>query len=169
MINDESLRKALYSWIIKFVDNGVTVFWENQAEQRPQKPYVSMNFLTGPIKTGTDDWETNGDGTTRVSGPRQVNFSINYFGQQAMGKLSRVQGSFELPSCPVYFNPLKMAYISDSGVRDLTQVQENRFETRAQMDVRFSTIAEMTDTTTDIIETVVLENELDNTETVINP
>lgn len=182
MIDDKQLRKSLFDWASSYTplddDDEVTVIWANQGAVRPPIPYVLLNIIAGPIKNGgQDDIETLESGDTRVSGYREITLSINYFGPNAVGKLSVLQTSVEFPQVTEYFRSKDIAYISDSGVKDLNTVMETRFENRAQIDFRFRVLSEalaseIVGTATDIItaiETVELGNEMDDTETEINP
>jgi hypothetical protein len=182
MIDDKALRKAIYDWAVAYTpvaeEDELSVIWSNQGVKRPPVPYVSLNIIAGPVKSGgQDDLETLDSGDTRVSGFREITLSINYFGPNAIGYLSALQTSVEFPDVTTYFKSKDIAYISDTGVRDLNGLLENRFENRAQMDMRFRVLSEALASVVigeeeeiiTAIEHVVIENELDDTETEINP
>lgn len=168
MLNLPSFKEFVYDWLTSIVDPTVTVIWENQAEHRPKKPYISLNIISGPVKRGQDDILIDDLGRTTVSGLREMTVSTNYFGENAVGELGIVQTSFELPSVIEEFADQNICLVMDGGIKNLTSLMENRFETRAQMDIRFRVTDMMTDQNSTWVETVEAES-LDGVHITYNP
>lgn len=135
MIDFAPIRKAIYTWIKTELD--VVAIWEQQSEQRPPRPYVSMKLIVGPVKTGHDDLRQDTSGSFSVQGLRVLTLSLNVYGQDAMSLMSRLQTSTEKPSVQEELRKEGIAFIRAEGIQDLTVALDNRFETRAQMDVLF--------------------------------
>lgn len=49
---DQTKEDAIYDFIKAIVGSSVSVIWEEQGEDRPSKPYVSLCIISGPTKIG---------------------------------------------------------------------------------------------------------------------
>jgi hypothetical protein len=161
MINDAITKKAVYDLIRKYIKTEATVIWENQAEARPPKPYCSLLFITGTTRLGHDSEFVEGE-KVKVKGMREMILSVNYFGTNAMAELSRVQTALGFPTAREMLLKDNIVFVTESGMRDLSALMENRFESRAQMDVRIRITDSDIDLDSTIVETVQLENDIDN-------
>lgn len=161
MINDAITKKSVYDLIRKYIKPEATVIWENQAEARPPKPYCSLLFITGAIRLGHDNEFVDAD-KVKVKGERELILSVNYFGTNAMSELSAVQTAFGFPSAREMLLKDNIVFVEETGMRDLSSLMENRFESRAQMDVRFRLTEEAIDLDSTVVEEVQLNNDMDN-------
>ena len=161
MINDAITKKAVYDLIRKYIKTEAVVIWENQAEARPPKPYCSLLFITGAIRIGHDSEYVEGDNVA-VKGERELILSVNYFGENSMYELSRVQTAFGFPSAREMLLKDNIVFVQETGMRDLSALMENRFESRSQMDVRFRVTEGAIDLDSTIVEAVELNNDIDN-------
>lgn len=169
MINDAIIKTKIYAVIRKYLKSEATILWELQGQPRPAKPFCSMNFLTGPIKQGEDEEVVNDDNKVEKQGLRELTLSVNYFGEHAMQELGYLITALGFPTArELLLKDADLVFIAAAGPRDLSSLMENKFETRAQVDLRFRVIGSMADPDSDVIETVVLENGIDNSSTEIN-
>lgn len=170
MINDAIFRNKLYAVVRKYILPEAKIIFAEQAEARPQKPYCTLKLISGPVRVGHDIERVSQDEFVEVAGVREFVYSINYYGENALQELSRLQTSFQFPTARELFLQVGMVYVQDEAApRDLTILQENKFESRAQMDVRFRANGSLKDLDREVIETAILVSEIDNTETIINP
>jgi hypothetical protein len=167
MIPIANLETAVYNLLNKYKSVGVVIIWENQAEARPPKPYMSLQFITGPRKIGQDDEKVGLDGKVFKKGIRELTLSVNFMGQDAFWELSKLQEAITLPTARQMLLEDNLVLIRDNGVRDLTALMDNRFESRAQVDLDFRLTSEVKDLDSTVIETVILNNDLDNSTTQI--
>ena len=167
MINDAITKKAVYDLIRKYIKTEATVIWENQAEARPPKPYCSLLFITGATRLGHDSEFVEGE-KVKLKGMREMILSVNYFGTNAIAELSKVQTAFGFPSAREMLLRDNIVFVEETGMRDLSALMENRFESRAQMDVRFRLTDSDIDLDSTIVEAVELENDIDNSAVTID-
>lgn len=169
MILSVNVKKKIYDVIKKYANSGATVIWEKQVEARPPKPYISLDLISGPNMVGQpDEYVDIADNKVIQVSMRQFTLSVNYFGQNAFAELGRVQESLKLPTARELFGQEDIVFIGDSGLRDLSALMENRFESRSQMDCEFRTTEVVKDQDTTVIETVILNNDIDGTLTTIS-
>lgn len=169
MIINATIRKNIYDVIKKYASNGVNVIWENQAEARPPKPYISLHIIGGPRMIGCDDEVVDPiDSKVFLIGMRELSLSCNFFGENAYAELGRVQESLGLPTAVEMFLKDNIVFVSDTGIKDLSALMENRFESRAQMDLKFRLTNKVKDYDSTVIESVILNNDLDGTTTTIS-
>ncbi|WP_448510320.1 phage neck terminator protein [Immundisolibacter sp.] len=162
MISMTTLQTAIYNLFNKYKSAGVTIIWANQAEARPEKPYVSLQIIMGPKKIGYDDELVGADNKVARRGVRELTVSVNYFGAEALTKMASFQESIELPTAREMLRVTNLVLVRSTSPRDLSALMENRFETRAQMDVDFRLSSEVKDLDSTYIESVILSNDLDN-------
>lgn len=167
MINDAITKKAVYDLIRKYINPAATVIWENQAEARPPKPYCALLFITGPIRIGHDSEIVVTD-KTQVRGIREMVLSVNYFGTNALAEMSRLQTAFGFPSAREMLLRDNIVFVKETGLRDLSSLMENRFESRSQMDVMIRLTENVTDIDSTIVEAVILENDMDSSSVIID-
>ena len=168
MINDANVRQKIYAVLSKYLQNGTTLIWEKQGQPRPEKPFATMNLLTGPISVAHDEEIIDDDGATAISGLRELTLSVNFFGANAQVALAGLITKMGFPTARELFMQENLVFIDAKGPRDLSALMENKFETRAQADFRFRITDYDVDTETTYIETVVLENGIDNSSEEIN-
>lgn len=168
MFSNANVRKKIYDVIKKYANSGATIIWENQAEARPAKPYISLHIISGPNLVGNpDEYVDRTDDKVVQTGMRTFTLSVNYFGQDAFSELAKVQESLCLPTANELLSQQDLVLVRDNGISDLSALMENRFESRCQMDLVFRTTVTVKDQDTTVIETVELSNDLDHTMTVI--
>lgn len=161
MFDDAIIKKAIYTWLHKYKENGETIIWADQAEARPQKPYITIKILATP--TPLEEDVVNDDGQTEVKQSTDFTLSVNYYGERAFNRLSRLIATAEFPTQTEKWNVANLAFKESSGVRDLTALMETKFETRAQADLVFATSDVIVDLESTYIETVdVLEQNIDS-------
>lgn len=160
-------QDTVYSALKKYKPDGVKLIWEKQGEPRPPKPYVSLSILAGPIPEGHDDERVAEDDVVEVVGPRIIAVSMNAWGENAMGIIGAFQSSFGFPSFREILRDENVVFVDSTDPQDVSALMENRWESRVTLTMRFRTTVASKDVDTSIVETVILENELDNSETEI--
>jgi len=65
---DQVKEDAIYDWTVSSLGAGVNVIWDKPGEERPEKPYATLNIIGGPSLVGDraehkyktlDTWEYN--------------------------------------------------------------------------------------------------------------
>ena len=153
------IRQGIYNWVR--TESNLTVIWADQSEVRPPRPYVALKLISGPRRRGHDDLRQNGLGVFEVHGQRQWTCSVNVIGSGAMDTIMLLQDSLEKPSVQDSLRVKKLAFVKAEVAQDATLELDTGYESRAQMDVFFTSTALLEDTNTTNIENVELENEID--------
>ncbi len=159
----QGTKLAIWQFISNYFGASVNdVIWFFQSEHRPQKPYIGLNIISGPLLIGNDE-EISGE----IRGEREITISVNFYGMGALASLSEFQTYLSFDSSRATLKQNNVVFIVDSGVRDLTQLVETSFESRAGMDLRFRYYATKTDPSFGYIGQVEIENGLDDSIVVI--
>lgn len=158
------IRQAIYSWVR--TETNLTVIWKDQAEARPPRPYVALKLISGPRKRGHDDLR-QAAGVFEVHGQRHWTCSIEILGSGAMDTAMQLQTSLEDPSIQEALSAKGLAYKRAENAQDLSKVLDTSIESRAQMDV-FFTSSTLRVTTVAPIEDVSGTNEIDGEEFTVN-
>lgn len=165
-MNRRDLEDALFE-VIEPLLPGVTLIWEDQSAPRPAKPYVSLNFLTPSQRLGFDEQRVDGDQISLV-GQRRFVVSVNAFGENrvknedaldAADLLEKIVQGLYKEETIASLKERCLASITESEIRDLTALQETRYESRAQVDLTFHrTVSQSEDLP--VIEKVELNDQL---------
>ena len=144
-VNIALLCDTTYAWINsrKVVDSQ-SIILEDPNVRRPEKPYVSFRFLTGPAMVGTTDSRVNNDADDNVdvSGPRRISLSVKAYGRaiednEALQIMSNLHDSLQLREVTDLFNAKNMAVWGQAAPVDISAELETGIENRASMDVIF--------------------------------
>lgn len=136
--------KFLFDWLV--AETGLKVIMANEKGPRPNRPYVSLNFLNasaelgGSTQTIRETVNEDGDPITLVNtaAMRKAVASINVFGDNAIDTLSKVRDSLDRPDVTQKFEAAEIAHLDNGPVNDLTALQETIYEERGQMDLTVS-------------------------------
>jgi hypothetical protein len=137
---------------------GQGLIWAKQSRIRPEKPYITLDFLTSAIRTGDDDLRIVNDKFTS-QGHRTFGISVNAYGPEAVDLMERIKNALQLPSITDILCKAGLAAVTESDIRDLSELRESSFETRMQMDVIFRRTVSTTDSL-GTIEKVEINGEL---------
>lgn len=159
MISFASIRSALYNVVSTELD--VVTIWADQSEVRPPRPYASMKLIAGPVVIANDEVRQPSTGVFAVAGLRQLTLSVNAFGEGAMEMMSRLQTALSKDSVADTLAAYDIAVTDVGAVQNLTTLLENRYETRAQMDIRFYVSENENDSVT-FIDSVEVTSEPDS-------
>ncbi len=139
------LKQAVYTWFAK--ETKLPVIWEEQATARPNRPYASLNIITGAVMIGEDDQRSHLTGTApnqqtqfTWEGLRKLTVSCNIWADNAIDLMADVQGSIRKQSNQNAFILAGIAPTDYTNVQKLSQLFDTRYEDRAQMDVIFQTV-----------------------------
>lgn len=148
------LALAIYNW---FKDaTGLTVIWDDQSGIRPEKPYGTLRVISGPAKVAGHDEQRvrQSDNKIEVSGIRVFTVSCNIYGANALSLMSQADAWLGHLVTLEAFRAAGLAVVRNERIQNLTRLMDTGFESRAQMDVVFSTASVLVDDITGIIETV---------------
>lgn len=162
---------ALQAWASS--RSGLTAIWANQSGNRPALPYVTLQITAGPGPIGHDavelsvdeDAEPGEDLVVTHSGPRTLTLSVNVYatqvttGANALARAGALADTLSLESVRDELRKAGLTVSTVSAVRDLTQLVETAFESRAQFDIQLYARSEVSERTT-FIETIDLTAEI---------
>lgn len=138
-------KSEVSDFIVAFIaaQSGLVTILANQKEERPPRPYASVNFLnaSGRVGSSMDQQSVNADKTVSTEGMRMAVASINIFGQNANDTLAKVRDSLDRPDVIASFAGMGITHIGESSISDLTALQETAYEERGQMDLTIAYVA----------------------------
>ena len=131
-------RKALVDWVRSVTGFDANhVLWADQDAPRPTLPYALLKILTF-VKVGMDENRLRDDDVeVDIVGQREMTISLNTLGVSAFENMAALQNSLCLDAVRELFNAANLAYASDTGPTDISQLLETVIEPRAQMDIVF--------------------------------
>lgn len=165
--SDEQLKKKLYD--IVFAINGGTVIWANQGKPAPNGSYLTL--WLGPIMhIGNDELDLIEEKLTTV-GVREMMLSVNSYGLNPGAALRKLINRLQWPVYidMLYAGDVKLVYVKPSDIRSIPELTDAKFSDRCQVDLTIRFTENDSDDTTELIETVELTNEIDDSQTIINP
>lgn len=129
-----------------------SVIWARQNAPQPARPYATLQVIAGPLRLGALDEENDvyqagnaaGEEIEQTfKGQREFTLSCQVFADTtadagtAYDYLSRAMSGLSLPSAQSLFVNVGLAVVSANGIQDLSALLETKWQSRAQMDVRF--------------------------------
>lgn len=165
MIDWGETRRALISWVQTQIE--IDCVWEDQGAPRPNLPFASAKIISGPRRKGTDELRRKSGPVYYVAGMRQITLSVQVYGAEALNKVSELQTSLEKPSVLGTLRSYGIAFVRAEAVNDTSTALDNRFESRAQMDVILS-VVDNDDDDIDYIANVEVANLVDDSTSTIS-
>lgn len=142
----EQLTNNLGRLFERLTPNSV-VIWDRPDARRPNEPYVTLNYVTGPTRLGQlDEQVVEDDGSITVCANRQFTLGIKaYIGDARAKQHNQFWRPFQVledlslrltsPGVRELFRAEGLAIMNVTGVIDITELLETGFEPRASFDV----------------------------------
>lgn len=138
----EQIQKDARSWLVTVsgLDDNKVIF-ANQNAPKPEYDFIVFNPSLLIKKFGNDEKVYNDDGTITVIQRRQADTSVNVYGPNAQSIIQSIQDSLDLPVSEQYFDIKGFVFIAASEARNLTFLEDKKWQQRWQADffIRFST------------------------------
>lgn len=167
----ESIEQSLWQWVHSA--SGLEereVIWADQGGKRPSGTLYTLKILDviplgafDELATTYNSAETTSQVRQTVRGQRQFTVRVQYFGDEltgtgaAVARLAQVAAYLRLPSIRAVLEAAGCAVNSVGQVQNITALQGTSFESRAVLDVVFSTVVSV-DEYAGFIETVETES-----------
>jgi len=135
-VTTDEIEDALFEILQPLLPEGVKLIWSDPSAPRPPKPYVMMDFLVYGRRVGKDELRQSSSGWDR-KGLREFVLSVNAYGQDAHEILDELLTGMSLESTVAALSEANFSSVNESEIRDLTLLIEQRYETRAQIDLTF--------------------------------
>ncbi len=141
---------------------GLLVIFANQNAPIPAEPYATV-FVTPSLKTGYDrvtyaDNTIDPDLTEMVEGTRQVSASINFYKDNAFINASDFIAQLQSTSMIQFFKSRGLGFGGVSDIRDITEIDKQLWQERAQLDLTVYALSNFSATVTSI-ESVTVQGE----------
>lgn len=169
------LTRDIYLYVFQFVAalSGLEpgqVIMANQKEPRPARPYISIKMVnpSGRVGASTDHQyvqnitpEPEAPAPSiiiGVEGMRKTIASIDVFGtidDDTLGILARVRDAIDRADIADMRAAAGVSHLGESDIRDLTYLEETKYNIRGQMDLTLGYTA-CSETTGDAIENVTI-------------
>ena len=138
MIDLAAIKKAIADAVE--TATSLTVIYANQNAPRPEDNYASV-YVTPSAKSGFDrvSYANNvqEDLDETIEGHRELKASINFFKEDAFTNASKFIAQLQGNNLIDFFKNNGLGFISVSEVRDISEVNKNLWEERAQLDLTF--------------------------------
>lgn len=165
------IERSLWQWVHSA--SGLEereVIWAEQSGARPSGTLFTLKILDvvplgafDELLTTYNASESTSQVKQSVRGQRQFTLRVQYFGDESTGdgaafaRLAQVAAHLRLPSVRALFDAAGCAVNSVGQVQNISTVQGTAFESRAVLDVVFSTVVSI-DEYAGFIETIETES-----------
>lgn len=149
----EKVKDGIFEWV-SLVLAGVIpneqVIWRNQSEALPARPCVAMKIIDGPRPVGRNASQFIGE-VSSVGIQQEMTLSIQVFGNPKLPRPSAIQMAIDLNSSLIrqtILDKLKASGIAIQQVgdpRNLTALEESRYEERMGFEVLMGLVQNITD------------------------
>ncbi|MBL6722479.1 MAG: hypothetical protein ISQ13_00560 [Candidatus Margulisbacteria bacterium] len=161
-IKEKELEVILFDWVRDHSIDGCFpslreshIVWAEQSEFQPKAPFVVLKIIAGPNEAGNGD-DLRFDEAQQhfyTDGMRSITLNIQIFGPDAYDIISKLHASLQNPAVQEYFQSQGISCYDASGIIDLTELLDQKFEKRKSMDVFFYVPCNYP-TSIEVIETV---------------
>jgi len=152
-IDMRAFENAVHTWFV--AATGLQAIWRKQSAPQPKRPYGSLLRIAGPVQAAPQWEERNNYDAARALGkeievvvcvPCSITISCQvYVGQpdasnpdvDAMDYILRADASLSQPNPLELLRASAVSVIGAETPQDLSQLVENEFDSRANLDVRF--------------------------------
>ncbi len=162
MLSQTTIENRIRAWLslifptTEIIINDATI----PSGSRPGLPYISINFLGLQI-ISDNNYQSQPDISekSKITGIREITFSINYFGVDSQTELEKITVFAKDDNLISFLLIDGISYIDNTGIRDLTFLRDTVYEPRAGIDLIFR-IASQEIIDAFIIETVGINGEI---------
>lgn len=159
-MNLSNAKSTIYQWVAqelpliqwRFAEQNSPSFVLSQYPNGIGTIKLLSTVNSGRGRIDTDYNAINDDFDVEYHGLKELVFSINIYGDNALDKAEQLRNSVNFPVYTEKFQSRNIGYIASTGVRDITQLISAQYETRAQFDIRFYTTVEYDKTVERIVE-----------------
>lgn len=123
----------------------VIIAEQNNAPKPPQRPYITLKIL-GPKQVGYHDQSSpNGSGDAVIKVQYELPAYLQGYGAGSLEALNKIDFAFNKPSVVDLAIASSFAWHNTTGVRDLTQFLDTKWEQRGVLTIGFYVTDEDTD------------------------
>jgi len=162
---DQTKEDSIYDFVKDIVGSNVNVIWEEQGEDRPSKPYVSLCIISGPTKIGNRAEMTykETDIYTRYF-QKKFTLSVGVFANDNDGYIiNNIQNSLYLESKLNILRNGGIAVWDQIGPFNVSKVIDDDWEYRSHLDIIMSYGENIDDETGEIRKVEVNSQIIDTT------
>lgn len=151
-----TLEDAIHAFFVAATGLAATsVVWSEQANPQPARPFATLKILSGPVRLSPVDEvrQSYNSGATlgqeithTVVGQREITVSCQVFSDNVHGAssaravLAKAQTGLFLPTIRYALNAVGLSVIASDAINDLTELVSNKFQSRANLDIRFNCV-----------------------------
>lgn len=165
MITLDTLRDTLYDWMAANTSGLTRILWLDQNVPRPVLPYIGARI--SPLNKPTPDYIERPENLqdAQVLGNREFTLEIQHFGPGGFDRLEGLRSSLEMPQKREVLDAQGIAYVDDMGITNISELLDERFESRYSLELLFRVGTGYT-ATTGQIDTVKMDKKFKNAESV---
>jgi hypothetical protein len=144
-----TIQDALLAWLS--TGTGLRVFWADQNAPQIARPYATIKLIGGPVKVASLDEQqdvtnlANSAGQEieqTIRGQREITASCQVFTDDTVSAaaytlLGAAVTALSLPSVRDSLSSVGLALIEPGAIQDISALFEAKWQSRAQVDVRF--------------------------------
>jgi len=154
---NQVLEDALFDWLVICVDSNVEIIWDKPDEERPRKPYCTLNIISGPVNVNTrGEYSYKELDTYEYYFNKRFTLSINIYGNEYINQqIDYILNGTMLESKLQILRAAGLSIWGVNGPNDISRPIDSGYEFRNHLDVHFS-YGELVEDIPGSIETVSL-------------
>jgi hypothetical protein len=155
----KTINKAIYDWISQFTNT--KTIWRNENAPSPALPYITL-YIPSLLPIGTDSFiGVDGDGVSTYVGNNSFSLQVEYFGKDGLSVLESLLHSMNDDFYHTILRTAGLSVLKYSDIKDLTFLQDTKYEKRFLLDISMLLGSEYT-VTTEYIESVEMTGKIHN-------
>lgn len=137
---NQVLEDGIFDWVTACLDSNVAVIWDKPDETRPEKPYCTLNILSGPFNVNTRGENSYKElDTYEYYFNKRFTLSVNIYGNEYTNK--QIDYILNGTMLETKLQILRVAGLSIWGINgpnDISRPIDSEYELRNQLDIYFS-------------------------------
>lgn len=161
MFDLETIDKAIYDWVSEFTQT--TTIWRNENAPSPILPYITI-FRESILPVGSESFiNVDVAGISTYGSINKTSLQVEYFGRNGAAVLESLSHSMLNEYYRIILRTAGMSVLKFNEIRDLSSLQDTKFEKRFQTIINMLLGTEFI-VSTEIIESVEMTGKIHNKE-----
>lgn len=136
---NQTLEKGIYDWARLTLPDAVEIIWDRPGEDRPSKPYLVLNFLTGPIKVDGAEVTYKETDVWTYTWRKRITLSVTIIADENyMTYMTQLLNSLDCESKYIELQKVGFACWGYDGPWDVSELIKSQYEFRVNANITLS-------------------------------
>lgn len=136
---NETLEDGIYDWARAALPDDINIIWDRPSEDRPAKPYLILNFLTGPIQVDGPELKYKETDVFTYTWRKVITLSVTLVSDNNyMVHMERLLNSLDVETYSLNLKNVGFACWGYEGPWDISELIETKYEFRVNANIMLS-------------------------------